>query len=182
MCLNILTVFLKVIYSQSKTCKHACLVQIVGILFSKISFNSVNPILSDSVVPGKNPSISAFHITFKPCGFLVPQRITRFFFDRKFTRKKYEDNPKIIISTVRGFSPSTSADNESNWCNASPRTRVGSYWFFAPVARLCDAARFMLKFCTNNKNSSGSPFSKNPSLHHRGPTYLTSYHYKNYFN
>ena len=79
-------------------------------------------------------------------------------------RKKYEANLKIISSTFRGLVPSTSADNESKWRNDSPRTMVQRYLIFAPVSSVPDAARVILKFHKNKKNSSGFPSSKKSIL------------------
>ena len=94
------------------------------------------------------------------CGFLIQRRISRFFFDRKFTGRNYKYNPKIIVTVVRGSTPSMSSYNESNWSNPSPWTRVQIYWIFAPVTSVPNAARFILKFRRNNKNPSGYSLSK----------------------
>ena len=44
--------FKKTIDSQSKPCTHDCLLQLLGIMLSGISFNSVTPIWSASFDPG----------------------------------------------------------------------------------------------------------------------------------
>ena len=166
-----LTYFLKVIDLQSKPCTCTCLLQLVGIIFSRTSFNSVTLFFSNSVAPGKKSKYSlisinqsAYRLTFKPRSFLVLRNIAWFFLNRLSTGEMYESNHKMIVSTVIGFVPSTSSNNESNWRNASPCDIVWRYWFFPPVTSVPDAARAVLKFCTNNKNSSGSPLWKKSVL------------------
>ena len=107
---------------------------------------------------------SRYCLTLKPLGVFIPQHITRFCLDREFTGKKYTANPKTIIYRVRGFIPSTSSYNESNWHNASTRTRVQIYWTFVPIDSVPSSARVILKFCTNNKNYSSLSFSNKAIL------------------
>ena len=79
------------------------LIQLLGIILIKISFNIATPIFSGRVALGNKAkyllrSIKqvVYCLTFKPRGFLIPRHIARFCFDREFTRKKYKANPKII--------------------------------------------------------------------------------------
>ena len=52
-----LTAFLKKIYPQSKLCTKAFLAQILGILFDKISFNSVTSIDKKTYPPERKTNI-----------------------------------------------------------------------------------------------------------------------------
>ena len=158
-------------YLQSNSFKCACLLQMLSILFNKISFISVTQqnSLIFSLGNTSNYSLSsikraAWLINFKPRSFLIPWRIAQFFLDSALTGKKYVPKPKIIYANFSGISLPTSAYNVLNWHNTYPRTRVWRYWLFAPALRLSDASRVMFKFQINNKNSPGLPLSNKAIL------------------
>ena len=72
--------------------KYACLLQLLGILLSKIAFNSGNSKFSASFSLGIEAKYSlrsieraTYCLTFKPHGFLIPQGIACFCFGREFT-------------------------------------------------------------------------------------------------